>query len=150
MIEDLVEKLRRETKFGAARLAAVLKADHGIVVAPVTVHRIMVRRGINRVADLDPPTGDQMRAVLRYEHDAPGAMVHVDVKKLERSLPAAAGASTASVAMSTGPPSGRVLAPGGSATPTCTPRSMTTPAWPTPSAWKTKRAPRRRTSGCAP
>lgn len=56
--------------------------DHGIVVAPVTVHRIMVRRGINRVADLDPPTGDQMRAVLRYEHDAPGAMVHVDVKKL--------------------------------------------------------------------
>ena len=23
-----------------------------------------------------------MRAVLRYEHDAPGAMVHVDVKKL--------------------------------------------------------------------
>ena len=46
MIEDLVEQLRRETKFGAARLAAVLKADHGIVVAPVTVHRIMVRRGI--------------------------------------------------------------------------------------------------------
>ena len=64
MIEDLVEKLRRETKFGAARLAAVLKADHGIVVAPVTVHRIMVRRGINRVADLDPPTGDQMRRAL--------------------------------------------------------------------------------------
>lgn len=34
MIEDLVEQLRRETKFGAARLAAVLKADHGVVVAP--------------------------------------------------------------------------------------------------------------------
>ncbi|MDV7288777.1 helix-turn-helix domain-containing protein [Mycolicibacterium fortuitum] len=33
MIEDLVEQLRRETKFGAARLAAVLKADHGIVVS---------------------------------------------------------------------------------------------------------------------
>ena len=82
VVEDLVEQLRRETKFGAARLAAVLKADHGIVVAPVTVHRIMVRRGISRVTDIDPPTGEQMRAVLRYEHDAPGAMVHVDVKKL--------------------------------------------------------------------
>lgn len=82
VVEDLIEELRRETKFGAARLAAVLKAEHGIVVAPVTVHRIMVKRGISRVAALDPPTGDQMRAVLRYEHDAPGAMVHVDVKKL--------------------------------------------------------------------
>lgn len=81
-VEDLVEKLRRETKYGAARLAAVIEAEHGIMLAPVTVHRIMVRRGINRVAGLDPPTGDQMRVLLRYEHDAPGAMVHVDVKKL--------------------------------------------------------------------
>ncbi len=53
-IEDMVDKLRRETKYGAARLAAVIEAEHGIVLAPVTVHSIMVRRGINRVADLEP------------------------------------------------------------------------------------------------
>lgn len=83
-IEDLVEQLRRETKYGAARLAATLEREHGITLAPVTVHRIMVRCGISRVTDIDPPTGDQLRAVLRFEHEAPGAMVHVDIKKLGR------------------------------------------------------------------
>jgi transposase len=83
-VEDLVEKLRRETKFGAARLAAVLEQQHGVTLAPVTVHRIMVRRGISRVTDIDPPTGEQMRAVLRFEHEAPGSMIHVDIKKLGR------------------------------------------------------------------
>lgn len=82
--EDLVEQLRRATKYGPARIAAEMERDHGIVLAPATVHRILVRRGISRVRDLDPPTGEQMRAILRFEHDAPGSMVHVDVKKLGR------------------------------------------------------------------
>lgn len=150
MIEDLVEQLRRETKFGAARLAAVLKADHGIVVAPVTVHRIMVRRGINRVADLDPPTGDQMRAMLRYEHDAPGAMVHVDVKKLGK-IPTGGGWRIHGVGSDEHRASKRKGAGTGRiGTPTCTPRLTTTPGWRTPNAWKTRRAPRRQTSGSAP
>lgn len=67
--EDLVEQLRRATKYGPARIAAEMERDHGIVLAPATVHRILVRRGISRVRDLDPPTGEQMRAVLRFEHD---------------------------------------------------------------------------------
>jgi len=69
---------------GPARIAAELKREHGIALAPATVHRILVRRGINRVKNLDPPTGERMRAVLRFEHDAPGSMIHVDVKKLGR------------------------------------------------------------------
>lgn len=82
--EDLVELLRRSKKYGPARIAAELERDHKIVIAPATVHRILVRRGLNHLRDLDPPTGDQMRAVLRFEHDAPGSMVHVDIKKLGR------------------------------------------------------------------
>ncbi|MDT7613507.1 MAG: hypothetical protein QOF00_954 [Pseudonocardiales bacterium] len=77
-----MEALRRQTKYGPARLAADLQQLHGITVAPATVHRILVRRGLNRLRDLDPPTGEQLREVIRYEHDRVGDLVHVDVKKL--------------------------------------------------------------------
>ncbi|MFJ1847112.1 IS481 family transposase [Streptomyces sp. NPDC088146] len=89
-IEDLVEALRRQSKHGPARLAADLKRLHGISLAPATVHRILVRRGINRLRDLDPPTGEQLREVIRYEHDHVGDLVHVDIKKLGR-IPAGGG-----------------------------------------------------------
>ncbi|WP_079061703.1 helix-turn-helix domain-containing protein [Streptomyces griseoruber] len=61
-IADLVEALRRQTKHGPPRLAADLQRLHGITLAPATVHRILVRRGPNRVGD----------------------PVHVDIKKLGR------------------------------------------------------------------
>ncbi|SEB31037.1 Integrase core domain-containing protein [Streptomyces melanosporofaciens] len=48
------------------------------------MHRILVRRGLNRLRDLDPPTGEPMREVIRYEHDRVGDLVHVDIKKLGR------------------------------------------------------------------
>lgn len=82
-VEHLVCLIRRQTKYGAARIAAVLKAEHRLVLAPVTVHRILAREGISRVTDLDPPTGEQLRAALRYEHAAPG-FLHVDIKKIGR------------------------------------------------------------------
>ncbi|MEU8911618.1 helix-turn-helix domain-containing protein, partial [Streptomyces mirabilis] len=63
-ISDLVEALRRQTKHGPARLAADLKRLHGVMLAPATVHRILVRRGLNRLRDLDPPTGEQLREVI--------------------------------------------------------------------------------------
>ena len=81
-IEDLIEALRRSTKYGPARLAAELQRLHAITVAPATIHRILVRRGISRLRDIDPPTGEQLREVVRFEHESPGAMIHVDVKKL--------------------------------------------------------------------
>jgi hypothetical protein len=42
---------------------------------------ILVRHGLNRLAHLDRPTGQIIR---RYEHDRPGDLLHVDVKKLGR------------------------------------------------------------------
>lgn len=83
-IADLIELLRRQSKHGPVRIADTLARVHGITVSPATVHRILQRRGLSRLADMDPPTGGQLRQVLRYEHDAPGAMIHVDVKKLGR------------------------------------------------------------------
>jgi hypothetical protein len=46
-----------------------------------TVHRILARHGLNRLAFLDRPTG---QAIRRYQRDRPGELIHVDVKKLGR------------------------------------------------------------------
>jgi transposase InsO family protein len=48
--------------------------------APSTVHRVLRRNGVPRLADLDRPT----RTVVRYERDRPGELIHVDVKKQAR------------------------------------------------------------------
>ena len=44
-----------------------------------TVHAVLVRCRLNRLSHLDRATGEPIR---RYEHDHPGALLHVDVKKL--------------------------------------------------------------------
>jgi transposase len=44
-----------------------------------TVSRILQRLGINRIRDLDPKP-----MVQRYEHAAPGDLLHLDIKKLVR------------------------------------------------------------------
>lgn len=44
-----------------------------------TVHAVLVRCKLNRLSHVDVKTGEPAR---RYEHDKPGAMIHVDVKKL--------------------------------------------------------------------
>ena len=43
-----------------------------------------MRHGISRLRDLDMPTGESKREPRRYEHPAPGEMLHVDVKKVGR------------------------------------------------------------------
>lgn len=80
-IGDLIEEMRRGKKFGPARISGEL-ALLDIKVSTATVHRELVRRGINRLRTLDPPTGGDKVVVQRYEHKAPGDMVHVDVKKV--------------------------------------------------------------------
>lgn len=45
------------------------------------MHRVLTRFGLARLRWLDRPTG---RVIRRYEHPAPGDMIHVDVKKLRR------------------------------------------------------------------
>ncbi|MCW2849984.1 MAG: transposase, partial [Marmoricola sp.] len=44
-----------------------------------TVHAVLVRCRINRLTHLDRATGEPIR---RYEHERPGDLIHVDVKKL--------------------------------------------------------------------
>jgi transposase InsO family protein len=43
-----------------------------------TVHAVLTRCRVNRLSHIDRATGEPVR---RYEHDHPGAMLHVDVKK---------------------------------------------------------------------
>ena len=45
-----------------------------------TVHRVLTRYRLARLTHLDRAAG---RAVRRYEHDAPGELIHVDIKKLD-------------------------------------------------------------------
>ncbi len=44
-----------------------------------TVHAVLVRCRVNRLRHIDLRTGEVIR---RYEHATPGALIHVDVKKL--------------------------------------------------------------------
>ncbi|MEZ7126373.1 IS481 family transposase [Nonomuraea sp. AD125B] len=74
-VEAEVCRLRTSRKLGPARIGPILG------LAASTVHRILTRHGLHRLAWLDRPTGQPIR---RYERDQPGELVHVDVKKLGR------------------------------------------------------------------
>ena len=74
-LEAQIAELRRELKLGPARLGFRLG------VAPSTVHKVLRRLGLNRLSWMDRPTG---RVIRRYEREAPGELVHVDIKKLGR------------------------------------------------------------------
>jgi hypothetical protein len=60
------------------RLGPVAIADQ-VGVAASTVHAVLVRCRLNRLSHLDRVSGEPVR---RYEHPYPGALLHVDVKKL--------------------------------------------------------------------
>jgi len=53
-----------------------------------TVGRVLRRHGVPLLRELDPVTGTKIRAqrrsANRYEHDYPGSLIHIDVKKLGR------------------------------------------------------------------
>ncbi len=65
--------LRLRKRLGPVQLAALTG------VAASTAHRVLVRCRLNRLSHVDRATGEPVR---RYEHDHPGALLHVDVKKL--------------------------------------------------------------------
>jgi len=71
-IERRVRELRAQ-RWTAAAIAEAVGID------PSTVSRILRRHGLNRLSMLDPKP-----PVRRYEHAAPGAMLHLDIKKLAR------------------------------------------------------------------
>ena len=71
-IEKRVAHLRTTRRLGPVQIA-------GRVGIPAsTVHRILVRAGLNRLDHMDRATGQVVR---RYERANPGDLVHVDVKK---------------------------------------------------------------------
>ncbi len=72
-VQAAIEGLRRTLKLGPARIGFRLG------VPASTVHRVLVRLGLNRLAWMDRPTG---RVIRRYERTLPGELVHVDIKKL--------------------------------------------------------------------
>jgi transposase InsO family protein len=79
-VERRVLDLRQQQRRGPAWIGPELG------VPARTVSRILRRHGMPHLADLDPMTGEVIRAskttAVRYERDRPGELVHMDVKKL--------------------------------------------------------------------
>jgi transposase InsO family protein len=71
--ERRIIKVRVLRRWGPARIAYLLRLN------PATVHRVLTRYRLARLAHLDRATG---RVIRRYEHATPGDLVHVDIKKL--------------------------------------------------------------------
>jgi transposase InsO family protein len=72
-LERRIIKVRVLRRWGPARIGYLLGLH------PSTVHRVLARYRLARLAWLDRATG---RVVRRYEHPRPGDLVHLDVKKL--------------------------------------------------------------------
>jgi transposase InsO family protein len=77
-LERRIIRLRKRRKLGPARIASI------VGMPASTVHRVLVRHGLNRLAWMDRPTGQVIR---RIHTNRPGELVHVDVKKLGRIPP---------------------------------------------------------------
>jgi transposase InsO family protein len=75
-------ELRRSERLGRDELA------RRVGVSPSTASRIIARAGLPALHELDPVTGIRIRASRRtnrrYEREAPGELIHIDVKKLGR------------------------------------------------------------------
>ena len=70
---DLIVEMRTEYRMTALRIANQLN------LARSTVAAVLQREGLSRLKALEPK-----EPVRRYEHAAPGEMIHIDIKKLGR------------------------------------------------------------------
>ncbi|MCB2412212.1 IS481 family transposase [Demequina sp. TTPB684] len=81
-IETRVRIMRHLTRRGPVFIAGKLGMHAS------TVGRVLHRHTVPLLRDIDPVTGTVIRAVRRsarrYEHDHPGSLIHIDVKKLGR------------------------------------------------------------------
>jgi transposase InsO family protein len=75
--------LRQRYHFGPSRIAAYLKRFHHLSVACSTVHRILIRHGMNHLP-ANRKARSPGRAWQRYEKPQPGHRLQLDVKFLER------------------------------------------------------------------
>jgi transposase InsO family protein len=82
-VERRILGLRVSRRWGPARIAYHLGLN------PATVHRVLARYRCPRLKWTDPVTGTRIKSVEKrcYEHDAPGDLVHVDIKKLGKIPP---------------------------------------------------------------
>src|SRR4051812_18335455 len=75
--------LRQTYHFGPGKIADYLKRFHQTAIARSTVHRLLIRHGLNRL-----PANQKHRPLKkrwhRYEKPRPGHRVQIDVKFLER------------------------------------------------------------------
>jgi transposase InsO family protein len=72
LVVKRIVKLRWRQRLGPVQIGGQL----GMPAS--TVHAVLVRCRINRLGRIDRVTGEPIR---RYEHEAPGALIHVDVTK---------------------------------------------------------------------
>ena len=72
MVRKIVH-LRWKKRLGPVQIAGKL------AMPASTVHAVLVRCRLNRLSHVDVKTGEPAR---RYEHEKPGSLIHVDVKKL--------------------------------------------------------------------
>ena len=81
-VEDTVIAARLEHRRGPEWLSW----ETGVPARTITA--ILRRNGLPRLFEIDPMTGEVIRAskttAVRYERDRPGELVHVDVKKIGR------------------------------------------------------------------
>jgi len=79
-VERRIVGLRVTKRWGPARIAYHLGLN------PSTVHKVLTRYRCPRLKWTDPATGTRVKSLdkRRYEHAAPGDLVHVDIKKLGR------------------------------------------------------------------
>lgn len=71
-LAERVECLRRQRWTG-------IRIAQSTSLSRSTVSRILTRRGLNKMRMLEPTV-----PVVRYEHAAPGDLLHIDIKKLAR------------------------------------------------------------------
>ena len=83
---EAVEQQIVELRYTERRGPEWIGAELGVPAR--TVSRVLARHGVPRLAELDPITGEVIRAskvsAVRYERERPGELVHMDVKKLGR------------------------------------------------------------------
>jgi transposase InsO family protein len=81
-VEDRIVALRVERRRGPQWIADELD------VPARTVSRVIARRGLPRLCELDSISGELIRSskatAIRYERERPGELVHMDVKKIGR------------------------------------------------------------------
>ena len=70
---DLIVELRKGARWTGKQIATRLNLPRS------TVAGVLKREGISKLSQLDP-----VEPVQRYEHSAPGELIHIDIKKLGR------------------------------------------------------------------